>query len=150
MFSFETLVPFAEGESCALAVRKGVLRLSGTAEVRRLAPDRLVIAAHIPRQALVVPQTRLVYRYRLGEDGRTGKVAIRWRGQDHVDEAARLEPAPAGDALKVDMLFDPEKGVRLAYTVARTENDALEIRDVTGPTLSAGARIVLTRERRAN
>jgi hypothetical protein len=145
MFSWTDLLPFAEGEVCALAARKAMLRLDGTATIRRLRPRKLFFVAEIPRQRLVVPRTRIAYRYALDPDRTTGTVEIRWNDRTYRDEAARFRPADDGASIAVDMLFDPDRDERLSYRMRRTAADGLAIDEIRGPAITAGARIEVVR-----
>ena len=145
MFSWIDFLPFAEGEVCALTARKAVLRLDGSATIRRLRPRKLFFVADIPRQRLVVPKTRIVYRYALGPDRTTGTVEIRWNDRTYLDEAARFRPADDARSIAIDMLFDADRNERLSYRMRRTAEDGLMIEEIRGPAIAAGARIEVAR-----
>ena len=144
MFRWSALVPFAEGEICQLTARRSVLSARGEAEVRQVTDRQLVFAANIPKQGIVIPAMRILYRYRYAGDGK-GLVLIRLNGKTYSDENATIRPSEDGRAVDVEMLYDAGKNIRLAYRLVRTADDELAVENIRGHPLVSGASMRLAR-----
>lgn len=139
MFSFKDLVPFAEGDTCRLAVRKSLLTIKGTVTVRRLSRHALVLAADIPKQSVIIPASRVLFQYRIDEDAHALSVLARWNGRQMLDEHAYYDAAEDGLSIRVDLLYDVATGERMSYRIMRTPDDELVIDELRGPRLVNGA-----------
>ncbi len=140
MFVWPGLVPFAEGEAIEVKVRRAVFRLTGRAVVTRLSDRELALAVEIPRQGVFVPETRLVYRYRLPAADQAALVAVTWNDRHMEDGAARIEPEDGGRAVRVAAALG---GAAVSWRIGRAGPRGLVVDEVRGHPLVAGASVRL-------
>lgn len=144
---WSAVFPFAQGDALSFRLSWMMMTLRGKAHVVANTGGALALECDVAEQKLFgqrIPAIRFAVAFDHRAEGGGNKARLKVGDKEAVDDDALIETAAAGDQRRVRVAYGPQN---YAFTVVKTREAEVELRDLAGPKIPGGAKIRITPNR---